>query len=350
MSTVSKEDLAGQVISDRSQVVILGAGASRATCPNGDANRKTLPLMNDLVDCLGLRPKLVDWNIDVAQNFEDIFSKLFDLQENDRTNELQQDIRNYFSVLKLPNTPTIYDYLVLSLRETDLIASFNWDPLLLQAYKRNSNQGIELPRLAFLHGNVMVASCKEHNRVNYVGEVCKQCHKRLEPVDLLYPITKKNYTQSQVIKIQWKRLERHLKQAFQFTIFGYSGPKTDTEAICMMKKAWMERNKDNILIDTQVITPHTEAEVYEHWKPFVHSHYVSVVDDFYKSNIAQYPRRGIERSWQNNIEAHFVEENPIPRNLDFPDLWRWYHQFVKAEKEYRRKNTIQTSQMVPDKK
>ncbi len=338
MSAVRKEDLAGQVISDRPQVVILGAGASRATCPNGDANKKTLPLMNDLVDCLGLRPKLVDWNIDVTQNFEDIFSKLFDRQENNKTDELQQDIYNYFSSLKLPNTPTIYDHLVLSLRETDFIASFNWDPLLLQAYGRNSNRGIKLPRLVFLHGNVMVASCKEHNRVNYAGSICEQCHKTLEPVDLLYPITKKNYAQSQVIKNQWERLERHLKQAFQFTIFGYSGPKTDTEAICMMKKAWMEQNKDDILVDTQVITPHTEDEVYEHWEPFVHSHYMSIIDDFYKSNISQYPRRGFERSWQNNIEARSVEENPIPRNLDFPDLWIWYHQFVKAEKEYRRKN------------
>jgi hypothetical protein len=36
-------------------VVILGAGASRAAFPNGDAKEKRLPLLVDLPDCLDLR-------------------------------------------------------------------------------------------------------------------------------------------------------------------------------------------------------------------------------------------------------------------------------------------------------
>lgn len=36
-------------------VVLLGAGASRAAFPNGDRSGKSIPLMNDLVDVLGLR-------------------------------------------------------------------------------------------------------------------------------------------------------------------------------------------------------------------------------------------------------------------------------------------------------
>ncbi len=74
MSTVSKEELAKKVTSDRPNVVILGAGASRATCPKGDVNGRKLPLMSDLVDCLNLCPKLEEWGIDPKQNFEDIFT------------------------------------------------------------------------------------------------------------------------------------------------------------------------------------------------------------------------------------------------------------------------------------
>lgn len=337
MSGMSKEELAKKIISDRPHVVILGAGASRATCPNGDVNGGKLPLMSDLVDCLNLSSKLEAWGINPNQNFEDVFSNLFEQNESEKTDELQKIIYDYFNSLRLPKEPTIYDHLVLSLRETDLIATFNWDPLLLQAYQRNSSKGIGLPRLAFLHGNVKVASCKEHNRVNYVGAICERCHKVLEPVNLLYPISKKEYSQNEMIKVQWQRFERHLESAFQFTIFGYSGPKTDTEAISIMKKAWKSK-PDKLLADTTIITPNTDDEVYEHWKSFIHSHYYSLIDDFYKSDIAMYPRRGFERSWENNMEANFVEENPIPKNANFPELWEWYYQFVRAENEYRKRN------------
>jgi hypothetical protein len=194
-----------------------------------------------------------------------------------------------------------------------------------------------LPRLTFLHGNVKVASCKEHNRVNYVGTTCERCHKILEPVNLLYPINKKDYGQNDMLKVQWQRFEKHLESAYQFTIFGYSGPKTDVEAISIMKKAWTHK-PDKLLADTTIINPNTNDEVYEHWKPFIHSHYYSLIDDFYKSDIAMYPRRGFERSWENNMEANFVEENPIPKDVGFPELWEWYYQFVRSENEYREKN------------
>jgi hypothetical protein len=43
--------------------------------------------------------------------------------------------------LKLPEEATIYDYLVLSLRSPDIIATFNWDPFLYQAFERNRHIG-----------------------------------------------------------------------------------------------------------------------------------------------------------------------------------------------------------------
>ena len=46
------------------------------------------------------------------------------------------EIHDYFHSLRIPPTPTLYDHLLLALRKKDVVATFNWDPLLLQAAKR----------------------------------------------------------------------------------------------------------------------------------------------------------------------------------------------------------------------
>lgn len=337
--SVSKEELANLVQSDKPHVVILGAGASRTSSPNGDKNGRKLPVMRDFVDILNLRPKLEEWNIDPNQNFEDIFSKLYENGEIEKTSHLEQFIWSYMSSLRLPDKPTVYDHLVLSLRDKDIIASFNWDPLLLHAYSRNSNHGIKLPRLAFLHGNVMQGFCEEHKRINYLGANCERCQKPLRRSKLLYPIKKKNYAENEVIKIQWERLARHLDDAFLLTIFGYSGPKTDEEAISIIKEHWKTHR---FLDDTHFITNQNQDEAYEHWKPFVNSHHFQIYGNFYESELANYPRRTFENSWANNAEAQFTEENPIPIDRDFPELWDWYGQFTKAEEKFREKNPFPT--------
>ena len=68
-----------------------------------------------------MRPKLEEWRIDPNQNFEDIFSELFEQEEKEKMNNLEKTIYNYCSSLKLLSEPTIYDHIVLSLKETNLI-------------------------------------------------------------------------------------------------------------------------------------------------------------------------------------------------------------------------------------
>jgi hypothetical protein len=45
-------------------------------------------------------------------------------------------VREYFAQLELPVEPTIYDALLLSLRDKDAVFTFNWDPFLFQAHLR----------------------------------------------------------------------------------------------------------------------------------------------------------------------------------------------------------------------
>ncbi len=134
--------------------------------------------------------------------------------------------KGIFQQLQLPNSPTIYDHLILSLRETDLIATFNWDPFLMQTYHRNRYSGLSLPKFSFLHGSVNIGYCKKDNIYGLLGEDCGKCYEKLmQTTPLLYPIRNKNYSENFFISCQWNLLKRKLKEAFMITIFGYGAPK-----------------------------------------------------------------------------------------------------------------------------
>lgn len=75
----------------------------------------------------------------------------------------------------------------------------------------------------------------------------------------------------------------------------------------------------------------------ENWKPFIHTHHYEVDHDFYDSWIANHPRRTGEAYRNQYFEAKFIDNNPIPRTLEFPALWKWFEQFKKAETENERR-------------
>lgn len=135
-------------------VVILGAGASLAAFPNGDKNGRKVSGMDGFFENLGF-----DLNLDShsSRNLEDIYINA----DEELKDEIEYIIEEYFRRLKIPKTPTIYDQIVLGLRPKDLIASFNWDPFLVQAFVRNKTQ-FNLPQIVFLHGNVAIFYCSNH--------------------------------------------------------------------------------------------------------------------------------------------------------------------------------------------
>ena len=62
----------------RPHVVLLGAGASRAAFPCGDATGRCLPVMDDLIDVVGLRELVEEAGLAKEQqaNFEVIYGQL----------------------------------------------------------------------------------------------------------------------------------------------------------------------------------------------------------------------------------------------------------------------------------
>jgi len=234
---MSAADEVAAVKIKRPHVVVLGAGASRACCPQGDKFGRVLPLMVDFATSVGLVNLLESWGCDPSGNFEDTYSELHDAGEHEKLEHLNEIIEEYFGGLALPDHPTLYDHLVLSLRETDIIATFNWDPLLLQAYRRNCI-GLSMPQLAFLHGNLSVGFCERDGVSGMAGANCSRCGQPFDRTPLLYPVRHKNYANDKAIASQWELLKHGFRNAFMITIFGYSGPKTDQEAIAAMREAW----------------------------------------------------------------------------------------------------------------
>src|SRR5581483_2458725 len=122
MSIIINNDLIKNPNSNRPHILVLGAGASRAAFSDREVG-KELPLMNDLIEILDLKPLLKDYITDETSNFEEIYS---DITNEQLKAKIDEKIIKHFSDLKLPDYATLYDRLVLSLRKKDAIFSFNW--------------------------------------------------------------------------------------------------------------------------------------------------------------------------------------------------------------------------------
>ena len=206
---VSVEELINDTRIGIPHVVILGAGASRQAFPSGDINGYKLPTMLDLVETVGLYSILDSYGIDYKdKNFEEIYSVLYeDSCYDSLIDEIHTAIYQYFSKLTLPQLPTLYDHLVLSLRSKDVIATFNWDPLLYYACWRNC-QRVKLPHIVYLHGNVAVGYCEKDNQTGWIGASCSKCGDKYKPSRLLYPIKQKDYLRDDFLKVEWETLKR----------------------------------------------------------------------------------------------------------------------------------------------
>jgi hypothetical protein len=223
----------------RPHLVVLGAGASLAAFPDGERNRKKLPVMQTFTDIVGLSDLLRDVGIPSPyDNFEAIYSDIaINPDYHNLKKEIETHVYYYFSSLELPDNPTLYDHLVLSLRPKDVIATFNWDPFLCQAASRNYEFG-NAPNLLYLHGNVAFAYCPECKIGYHFQTNCNTCQRNLIKSPLLFPVKQKNYQKDIAIAEHWRQFEYALKNAWGLTIFGYGAPTTDVETIRLMKSAW----------------------------------------------------------------------------------------------------------------
>lgn len=314
-------------------VVILGAGASCAAFPKGDANGRQLPLMNDLVDVTGLKRLLQSAGIrNEGRDFEAFYDEIASSgRHTDLVREIERRIREYFAGMSLPPEVTLYDYLVLSLRAKDLIATFNWDPFLAQAYRRNMRI-TELPQIAFLHGNVEVGQCNEHRKKGFMDQPCEDCRQELRPTKLLYPVRQKRYSDNPFIENEWNVLRDHLVHAYLLTIFGYAAPATDVEAKRLMLETW-KNNPTLPLAEVEIIDIKEEEELEVNWNEFFHSHHYAVFSDVRHSFAFNHPWRSCEAFAMATLQNQPWKDNQYPHFEALGDLHDWLSPLIAEERK-----------------
>jgi hypothetical protein len=332
---VTKEQEIQQADQGRPHLFILGAGASiAATYPNGDKNGKKLPSMDNFLELLELNELIDSTGLTFAsKNFEDIYSAIHaSCEHQEILEELEKRVYSYFYELELPEKPNIYDYLVLSLREKDFIATFNWDPFLAQAILRNQKQ-FKMPQVLFLHGNVAIGACPNRCSMGFAIGKCPKCGEYYQSSRLLYPVAEKNYQDGELNQNQWESFQDVLDRAMYVTIFGYGAPSSDKSAIELMKQAWGNW-KERKLEQVEFINLLPEEELVETWQDFIHSHHFdSVRSDFFESWVAKHPRRSIEAFSNQYLMARFIEDNPLPECSTLEELWAWLKPLKKFEEE-----------------
>ena len=338
---MTREEGVRRVYDGRSHVVILGAGASiAATLRDSEATGKRLPSMEDFVAVLGLEDLVREAGLgDGERNFERIYSELYAQDPaSPLLAKIESRVHQYFADMALPPTPTIYDYLVMSLRPKDLIATFNWDPFLFQAWNRNF-RAADMPRIAFLHGSVSIGYSTSRQKAGPAGMFADaECREEFVPSRLLYPVAVKDYNTDDFIAREWDRLRKALATASRMTIFGYGVPATDVEAVSLMSEAWGvpdERNLEQI----EIIDVQPEAVLTRRWEAFIHTHHYDALQEYWESSLAAYPRRTHERFMHqflpSTVEEAFQEPNPVPRDLSsLQQLWDWHRPLVEAEEAH----------------
>ena len=109
------------------------------------------------------------------------------------------------------------------------------------------------------------------------------------------------------MKRQWDDFEAYLEDCSILTIFGYSAPKTDVEAIEKLQKAFARLYDNRFLDHIEIIEKpgFNRTEISEAWLELSsHTHeHISLMESFYDSYLAQFPRRSIEGYFKSNIEG-----------------------------------------------
>ena len=328
------EQIDFEKLKERPHLFILGAGATKATIPFGDINGLKSPVMEDFLAVTGLSYILKDIALRTASNnIEDIYSELYETNQLELIDEIEKGIISYYSKMQIPAKPTLYDYLILFLRSKDCIATFNWDPLLLQAYNRVNQITKDLPQLIFLHGSVAVGLCKTCMRYEPLQNVtCSKCGKPLVMSKLLYPVKNKDYQSDIFIHHSWSELEYYLERAEILTIWGYSAPKSDVAAREIMYKAFSKEFRRLDLIE--IIDIAEKKSLSKNWEDFAEktNYHFDIKENLLDTYIGKYPRRSIDAYVKSQLEGNW---NCIPwvinSNMTFDDLASFVMPLLKQE-------------------
>ena len=289
-------------------LVILGAGSTIATIPNGDKNgEESYTLANLLKD-----KTFTSFLEKVQRNFstndvEDLCKQLYK-EDRPLYYEFESLVRKKYARLELPEEFTILDRLVLSLTSNDAIVSFNWDDWVIQAYQRMSDYVPEemRPILAFPHGNAQTV----YNNKHYTSKRIVTSPGWFDsPLNM--PVDEIDYKSDVFINSQWHILDFFMRNAQMITFFGYRGPDSDEQDLKHLDELFA---KNEICDKIEIIDKDQESavEVAKRLERFkMQPNWLYPCADFWHSTIAKYPRRTLSvlDNWNYSVRTSAKEES-----------------------------------------
>ena len=195
----------------------------------------------------------------------------------------------------------------------------------------------ELVERARVEG-VEVGFCPTDERSGHVGSTCAECGDALEPSLLMYPVEHKNYQDGGFLELEWTRVRDCLAAARFLTVFGYSAPRTDVEAIDLLRRGWGASTAREFEQTEIISRPGADGEALRStWEPFIHTHHYEIHGAYHDSWLGVHPRRSIEAYWSQYIEAQFDESHQVP-DVGGPiaDLVSWFQPMLEAERHPER--------------
>ncbi len=151
------------------------------------------------------------------------------------------------------------------------------------------------------------------------------------PTRLLYPVTVKNYNNDTFINTEWEVLKKSLRQTLTLTVFGYSAPHADKEAVELMNGAWDKQNR--VIERVEIIDIKNKEDLWSQWELFIIRTYLDCHANFYQSRLATYPRRTCEQLIDQTMYGLLVEGNHIAPDASFEELLTWVKPLVEAEEK-----------------
>jgi hypothetical protein len=258
-------------------------------------------------------------------NYEEFFTEIVHRNDKDLIDKLEQRTWDYFSAIKIQNTITLYDKLVLALRPKDTIISFNWDPLLPYAYRRNGFLRT-LPALWFLHGNVLNGYCPEHMRIGWNDDKCSVCKKPLIRTPLLHPVFEKDYESHSVLSESWRHFDHELMDSYFLTIFGYSAPESDKAARLRIHKM-LDKNRRKNLAQLELVDINYDYLIKSTYKELYKTMHVSLFKSINSSWIMQFSKLSCEALYYATLMQEPIHPNPQLETNNLTELQGWAKEF-----------------------
>ena len=127
-----------------------------------------------------------------------------------------------------------------------------------------------------------------------------------------------------------ERRANNLAEAYYVTVYGYSAPTTDVEAMALLLEAWRD-NPARALAQIGIVDVREPAEVEASWSDFIVRTHGGASTDFSHDRLMRHPRRTCESFASATLLQDPWREDPFPISCSLAELETWVKPLIEEE-------------------